>query len=56
MTEACLIPADKFRRKAAYLRRAAQTARDPIIFQALLDLAAEFDREAAIDWRADTPG
>ncbi len=46
---------DEFRTKAALLRRLAKTARDPVIVQALLDLAAEFAREAASRGPADGP-
>ena len=46
---------DQLRKKAAFFRRLALTARDPIIVKALFDLAAEFEREAAGRDRGDEP-
>jgi hypothetical protein len=47
---------DQLRQKAAFFRRLALTARDPIIVEALFELAAEFEREAAGGDRRDEPG
>ncbi len=47
---------EQLRKKAAFFRRLALTARDPIIVRALLDLATEFEREAAADDRGTEPG
>ncbi|HUC68536.1 MAG TPA: hypothetical protein VMA53_24165 [Stellaceae bacterium] len=47
---------DQLRKKAAFFRRLALTARDPIIVAALFDLAAEFEREAAGRESGDEPG
>jgi hypothetical protein len=47
---------DQLRKKAAFFRRLALTARDPIIVKALFDLAAEFEREAAGRDRSGEPG
>jgi len=38
---------DQLRKKAAFFRRLALTAHDPIIVEALFELATEFEREAA---------
>jgi hypothetical protein len=47
---------DQLRKKAAFFRRLALTAHDPIIVEALFELAAEFEREAAGRDRGDDPG
>jgi hypothetical protein len=47
---------DQLRKKAAFFRRLALTAHDPIIVEALFELAAEFEREAAGRDGGDEPG
>jgi hypothetical protein len=47
--------AESFRHRAAYLRRLAESTQDPAIVDALLDLAAEFERQANIDLGTEEP-